>query len=344
MLCELLDKRHPVDSSEFEATIAALHQHDIVIANLEMPLSRRGQPMPKRTSLRSDPDFIHDIKAMGIDAVTLANNHMLDYGPEAMLDTIEVCTAAGIACCGVGANLEEALRPARLTVNGQRVALLSLSCTLPNASGATVEKAGIAPIRVGFAFEVDPNDMMEQPGMMPWVRSWPRPEDREVVCQRIEELKAESAMVIVGIHWGVQPNCLSPYQGRLAEYQRPLGHALIDAGADIVCGHHSHTLHPIEFYRGKPIFYSLGNFLFEQSLSGQSLRNFMDPDSIIVTVRPSHPLEIKLIPVLLDEQGFPCLVSGEQAVRILHKLERRSAPFGTELEIATDHARLTVVK
>lgn len=348
MLCERPDEQHRVNSPNFEALTAALHQHEVTVANLEMPLSRRGQPMPKRTNLRSDPDVIHEVKAMGIDLVTLANNHILDYGLVAMFDTIEACTAAGLAYCGVGANLEEALRPTRLTVDGQRVALLSVSCTVPNGSEATAEKAGMAPIRVNSAFEVDPTDMSEQPGMMPRVRTWARQGDREVVCRLITKLKAEPAMVIVGIHWGAQPNCLSPYQGLLAEYQRPLGRALIDAGADIVYGHHSHTLHPIEVYRGKPIFYSLGNFLFEQPFYnlGNSLfeqpRYFMDPESVIVAVSPSHPFEIKLIPVLLDGQGFPCLASGEQAVRVLRKLDRLSAPLGTQLKVATDHARLPV--
>lgn len=333
MLLNRIDKRRFSKSAALGTTIAALHEHDLVVANLEMPLSRRGWPMPKHTTLRSDPDICHDVKALGIDAVTLANNHILDYGLDAMFDTVEACTDAGIACCGVGSNLTEGLQPLRREVGGHETAILGVACTLPNASEATVEKPGVVPIRVNVAFEIDPNAMMEQPGMMPIVRSWPSRSDLETVCGSIGAIKAKSTLVIVALHWGVQPDCLSPYQGLLAEYQQPLGHALIDAGADVVWGHHPHVLHPIEIYRGKPILYSLGNFLFEQP------RDFMERESVIVTIRP-YPFDIELTPVLLGCDGFPGVASGEDATRIVERLTKLSAQFSTQAVIADGRARL----
>src|SRR3712207_6297072 len=87
------------DDWPFQATLAELRRSDLVIANLEMPLSRRGYRVPKWANMRSDPEVIEDIGALGIDGVTLANNHMMDYGPQAMLDTLAVCDEAGIARC-----------------------------------------------------------------------------------------------------------------------------------------------------------------------------------------------------------------------------------------------------
>src|SRR6266508_465961 len=108
-----------------------------------MPLSRRGYRVPKWANLRSEPEVIEDIRALGVDAVTLANNHMMDYGPDAMLDTLAACDGAGIVHCGAGADLEAALAPLRFTVGGTRIGLLNASCTLPMESDAAPGKPGI---------------------------------------------------------------------------------------------------------------------------------------------------------------------------------------------------------
>jgi len=119
----------------FRAVLDELSQTDVVVANLEMPLSRRGSKMLKHSNLRSDPAIIEDVRAMGIHAVTLANNHMMDYGPLGLLDTVKVCDRAGLLHCGAGANLDAALAPAWLDVAGQRVALrASRRCGSPSRS------------------------------------------------------------------------------------------------------------------------------------------------------------------------------------------------------------------
>lgn len=320
----------------FAAAVAEMRSADLVVANLEMPLSNRGYRVPKHSNLRSDPAIIDDVKGMGVHAVTLANNHMMDYGHPALFDTLEACERAGIMHCGAGADLDAASQPAWLTHDGARIALLSVASTLPVESDAGPGKPGIAPIRVGFSFEVDANLLVEQPGTMPIVRSWVDPTDQERVCEQIAALKKEADAVIVGIHWGVPSYWLSPYQGLLAEYQQPLGHALIDAGADVVCGHHSHSLHPIEIYQNKPIFYSLGNFIFEQP------RGFMEPESVIARVTFGPEPSVELVPLILDEAGFPQLVSGADAERVFALLNRLSQPFGTQLEISGDRAQVVV--
>jgi len=321
----------------FQAAVAAMREADLVVANLEMPLSRRGSRVPKSSNLRSDPGVIRDIKAMGVHAVTLANNHMCDYGPDAMHDTIAACREADIACCGAGVDLDAALAPARLRAAGVPVALLSVASTLPVESAARAGKPGIAPIEVRWSYEPNVNLTVEQPGTMPTVHTWAARTDQETVCAQVAALRAEGHAVIVAIHWGVPEHWMSPFQGRLAEYQRPLGHALIDAGAEIVLGHHSHSLHPIEVYRGKPIFYSVGNFLFEDP------KAFMASESVIVQTALGPEFAVTLVPAVVDAQGFPQLAAGEPARHVLGLLAELSAPFGTRLEIEGDRARLILV-
>ena len=318
----------------FRSAVAAMREADLVVANLEMPLSRRGSRVPKHSSLRSDPGVIGDVRSMGVDAVTLANNHMYDYGPEALLDTVAACREAGIACCGAGTDLDAALDPARLRAGGASVAVLSVACTLPVESAARAGKPGIAPVEVGWSYEPDVNLTVEQPGTMPQVHTWASAADQETVCRRIAALRDEGHAVVVGIHWGVPEHWMSPFQGRLAAYQRPLGRALIDAGAEIVFGHHSHSLHPVEVYRGRPIFYSAGNFLFEDP------KEFMAPESVIVQAVFGRDLAVTLVPAVADAEGFPHLAQGDAAHRVLDRLADLSAPFGTRLERDGDRARL----
>lgn len=301
-----------------------LRAADIVIGNLEMPLSRRGSPMLKHSNLRSDPDRIRDVLDLGVHAVSLANNHLMDYGPQALLDTLNACDRAGVSRCGAGANIGDALAPACLEANGQRVALFSVSCTLPPGSEATATDPGIAPIRIRMSFETDTNLLAEQPGTMPIVHTWTRQEDQDAVLARVQSA-ANDMPVIVAIHWGVPSYWLSPYQGLLAEYQQALGRALIDAGAALVLGHHSHSLHGVEVYNGCAIFYSVGNFAFERP------RAFMEPESVIVyaVLTPHGITHIQVAPLIIDERGLPALATGDDEERVFALLQSRSAPFGT---------------
>lgn len=325
-------------SPGFRAAVAAMGESDLVVANLEMPLSRRGHKVPKWSNLRSDPDVMGDVRAMGVHAVTLANNHMYDYGPDALADTLAACRGAGIAHCGAGLDLDAALAPAMLRAGGAGVALLSVACTLPVESSARPGKPGIAPIEVRWSFEPDVSLMVEQPGTVPAVHTWTSAADQKVVCDRVAALRAEGHTVIVAIHWGVPERWMSPYFGRLAEYQRPLGHALVEAGAEIVFGHHSHSLHPIEIYRGRPIFYSAGNFLFEDP------RGFMAPESIIVqaALAGGGCAEITLVPAILDKRGFPELATGADAARVFGLLAGLSKEFDTAFDVHGDRARLVL--
>lgn len=338
MLRDRLSNVRRNDDPGFDAALAALRESDVVVANLEMPLSTRGSQMLKHSTLRSDPAVIDDVAAMGVHAVSLANNHMMDYGSQALLDTLAACDGAGIARCGAGANLTEAMQPAWLESGGLNVALLSVSSTLPLGSEAYDAMPGIAPIRVYFSLEVDTNLINEQPGTMPVVHTWTRAEDQEMVCDTVRDLAGQSDLVIVAIHWGVPSWWLSPYQGLLATYQQPLGHALVDAGAGAVFGHHSHSLHGIEVYRGAPIFYSAANFLFERP------RGFMEPESLIAKLElaAGRGLRVEIIPLMVDERGLPELATGATANLVLSKLAALSEPFETRFEIEDGRASLVL--
>lgn len=323
----------------FSRVVRYLSEDGVVVANLEMPLSTRGIKMPKWSNLRSHPEVIEDVQRFGIDAVSLANNHMLDYGPEALYDTLDTCDGAGLPRCGAGRNIDEALEPAVLDIGGAPVAVLGVATTLPVGSEARADRPGITPVLVSQSFLAEPTLLAEQPGMVPEVRTQANAEDQEAVANRIRSLKQDGMFVIVMMHWGVPEHWLSPYTGLLAEYQQPLGRALIDAGADVVCGHHSHTLHPIEIYRDRPIFYSLGNFLFERP------RAFMEPASFVVEVAPGPEPSITLRPVMLDENGFPYMLDDDDdnSRRIIDRLDTLSRPLGTSVTFHDGVGRMQAV-
>ena len=336
MFLRRLDSFPSAQGAGFQQALARLRESAVRVGNLEMPLSRRGSRQPKHANLRADPERATEVRALGFQGVTLANNHMMDYGAEALLDTLAACDAAGLRHCGAGSSLDAALDASWFEVGEQRVALLSVSSTLPPGSEATEAGPGIAPIGVLMSFECDPNLLSEQPGTVPVVRTSARPLDRERVCERVRELSREADCVIVAIHWGVPGFWLSPSLGVLAEYQQPLGRALIDAGADLILGHHAHALHGIERYRGKAICYSVGNFIFEDP------RGFMEPEALIVEVRPraGQAPELTLVPLLVDDAGLPRLATGAEADRVFDLLSLLSAPFTTPLERRGDEMYL----
>jgi poly-gamma-glutamate capsule biosynthesis protein CapA/YwtB (metallophosphatase superfamily) len=326
------------DNRAFREALTELERSDLVLANLEIPLSRRGYRIPKWANMRADPEVIEDIKTLGIDAVTLANNHMMDYGPDAMLDTLATCDGAGIARCGAGADLDAALEPLRFEIGGATVGLVNASCTLPMESDAGEGKAGIAPIHIVSSYEIDASLSLEQPGTMPIVHTWARKDDQDRVCERVARLAAEVDVVIAAIHWGVPSPWLSPDQGRLAEYQQPLGHALVEAGADVVWGHHAHELHPIEVYRDKLILYSVGHFLLENPWA------FMGPESVIaqLVLQGTGVAGLELVPVWIDDRGLPGRAHGKESDHVLGKLRDLSQPFGVEVVIEDEWGRVAL--
>ena len=208
-------------------------QADFFMVNEEFPFSSRGvAAADKQYTFRLAPEWVSILQEMGVDGVTLANNHALDFGQEALLDTCEVLDQAGILHTGAGVNLAAAKEPVIMEKNGIRVGIIGTTRVIPVAGWA----AGNS-----------------HPGMLSTY-------DPTVVLAEIEELKEYCDFVVVMVHWGIERD------EKPQEYQRTLGKQYIDAGADLVVGSHPHVLQGIEFYDGKPIVYSLGNFVFGSSI------------------------------------------------------------------------------
>lgn len=220
---------------------------DICIAHLEVPHTRRGEeakgdvPAPG-----ADPEHLRALVKAGVNALSLAGNHMMDCGPEGLSDTIGELDRLGIRHSGAGINLDSAREPALIRYGGRTLGLLSYNCVGPEFSWATVDRPGCAYIRVRAA---DGGPSRPQADLIET-----DPASIDSMADDIARCRKVADLVIVALHKGIthRPAALAPYE-------RPLAHAAIDAGADVVVGHHAHIARGIEFYRKKPIFHGLGN-------------------------------------------------------------------------------------
>ncbi|WP_288542957.1 CapA family protein [uncultured Clostridium sp.] len=216
-----------------ESLRETIAEADIFMANLEFPFSDRGtQAADKQFTFRVSPSRVPILQEIGPDIVTVANNHALDYGTDALLDTCDTLDNAGILHVGAGKNLEEAKQPQIIEKNGKRIGFLGASRVFPTGGWA----AGPS-----------------HPGMFSAY-------DTASVVQEIQKVKKECDYLVVYVHWGIERNT------QPEAYQREMGHQYIDAGADLVVGSHPHVLQGIEPYHGKWILYSLGNFVFGSSI------------------------------------------------------------------------------
>ncbi len=327
---------------ETAAVFAALCAADIAFVNQEAPLTRRGLRAEKQNTLRADPAQVEDLLLAGVDLACLANNHMLDYGVDGLADTLALLAERGIHAVGAGPTLEAARAAAVLEGPGGRIGFLAFASTLPQGFAASAERPGIAPIHVTAAFAVDNPLAMEQPGTPPPVLTFPLPLDLEATCSAVRSLKAEAEYVIVSAHWGVSG------QDVVLDYQREVGLALIDAGCDMILGHHPHRLHGIEFYQGKPILYSLGNFVFEPlppagnsphlsfrgRMTAANVYGAMRREGVMVEASiQGRTLErLALLPVLLDAEGYPTLRQ-DQAEQFAALLRHLSPNMGTQFRV-----------
>ncbi|MEV1128697.1 CapA family protein [Agromyces sp. NPDC049794] len=248
-------ERADVDSL-FEYVADHLRSADLAFMQLEMTLTDRGQRVPqtKHTS-RTDAAAAHAFRRAGFHVASWASNHALDWGYEGFIDTIDALEAAGIVPLGVGRDLDEARRIRVIEARGIRVAVLAYCSILPAEYHATPNRAGVAPLR---AFTVHEPAEPDQPGTPARLFTFPHPDDQRGMIDDIARARELADAVIVSAHWGIHFT-----HADLADYQRTLGRAAIDAGADLVIGHHAHILKGVEMYRGRAIFHSLGNFAIE---------------------------------------------------------------------------------
>ncbi len=254
------------EENQFDLVKPILNGAEIAFGQLESILSARGswqggemvlnEPSRKhKTRKFPEQNFSHEtggklLADAGFNVMSFASNHAMRQSDEGMLDTLDVLRANDIVPVGAGRNIEEATRPAVFNVKGTTVGFLAYCSVVPRGQWATTQRAGVAPVRANTAYE----QYDWQPGTPPHVVSWANEEDLQGMVRDIQALRNRVDVVVVSHHWGIH---FTP--AIIAQYQYQVGHAAIDAGADIVLGHHPHVLKGIEVYNGKPIFYSLAN-------------------------------------------------------------------------------------
>jgi poly-gamma-glutamate synthesis protein (capsule biosynthesis protein) len=281
----------------FKHTRHLFNGADIVIGNLEGPLTNSETPMTddKQYLFRSPPQAVAPaLRRAGFNAMNLANNHILDYGVTGMNDTIQSLDKSGIISLGAGQNLGQA-RAGRIirTAHGD-VALLGYSLTFPESFWATETRPGTA-----FGH-------------------------RKQIVADIQRLSQQVDYIVVSFHWGREKTeALRPYQPRLAR-------AAIDAGADVVLGHHPHILQAIETYKQGLIIYSLGNYVFGSY--SQDARN-----SVVARINLHngnfHSAELTPINVLNTQVIFqPRPLKGEAAADVIRHINQLSDSHKTQLE------------
>lgn len=265
-----------------------IEEADFFFVNEEFPFSNRGQQAPdKQYTFRLPPEKVSILKEMGVDAVSLANNHALDFGTDALLDTCEVLDNAGILHTGAGASLNEAKRAVEVQLQNKRIAVIGATRVIPVANWATYGETA------GMLAAYDPT----------------------ILLKEVETLSETNDYVIVFIHWGIER------AERPEAYQRTLGKQLIDAGADLVIGAHPHVLQGVEYYKEKPIVYSLGNFVFGSSI----------PKTMLLEVQ----LQADDAPVLMiyagtSSGGYTKMLAEEEQASFYRYLE--SISYGVSFE------------
>ena len=246
----------------FALSRPTLTQADIGFCQLECNLTERGTRLPQaRHTHRSTHAAATAMKSAGFDVVSFAGNHCMDWGVEGFQDTIANLQNAGLDVVGVGNTIGQARSPVIREAKGVRLAFLAYSSILPEAYWAEEQRAGCAPMRAHTLYEqIEP----DQPGTPARIHTWAHREDLAALVEDVRQAKRQAHAVIVSMHWGIH---FIP--AVLADYQREVAHAAIDAGAEMILGHHPHILKGIEFHRGKPIFYSLSNFAMDLRMTAE---------------------------------------------------------------------------
>jgi poly-gamma-glutamate synthesis protein (capsule biosynthesis protein) len=254
------------------------------MVNLENPITYCSQKVEKEFNFRMNPKYLSVLQLARINVVTLANNHILDYGSDGLLDTIHYLDSLRIKHVGAGNDLEEARKPTIFEIKGLRIGFQGYFGA--GAFAAGVSRAGVAP-RFEAALRSD--------------------------IQRLREID-KVRYVVLSIHWGKE-KALYPQP-----WQIILAHHAVDAGADLVVGHHPHVLQGIEKYKNAVIAYSLGNFLF----GGNSKRTY-DTAILKVVLTRDHK-RISLVPIHVEEWQ-PRVCTGAEGDRVVSSVQKLSERF-----------------
>jgi poly-gamma-glutamate synthesis protein (capsule biosynthesis protein) len=400
----LITQRLSVHSEpEFLRIIDAIRSADVSFTNLEM-LFHDYEPYPGAESggtyMRAQPSILNEVAWAGFDLVSLANNHAVDYGVEGLLINLEWVKKSGLVHAGVGKNLTLARSPGYLDSSVGRVALLSCASTYPSFGLAGPDRPdvhgrpGLNPLRFITTYQLDEEGMKalgtlqskisgrpadsqarttifqgnryelaEKPGLV----TAPNEQDLKELTAAIRAAREQADWVLVSVH---------THEGAFRDRQRPpqfletFAHAAIDAGADIVAGHGPHVLRGIELYKGRPVFYSLGNFVFQnETLEFLPAENYfpygLGPDATpaefsdrrysndtrgfpadeliwqsvlaLPAFRAGKLEKIELLPIVLGQgkprpqRGRPMAADPQTAKLIVDRLAKLSEPYGARI-------------
>lgn len=268
---------------------------DICFVNNEFQYSTRGSALQKAFTFRGDPKNVKVLADLGVDIVSLANNHVYDFGEDALLDTLDTLEGAKIPYVGAGRNLEEASAVYYYDLDGFTVAFLSATRVewIEQTKGATEDTPGV----------------------------FRTAESNDLLYQRTKEAAEKADFVVVYMHWGQEA---VTYQ---EAYQVETGHALIDCGADVVVGDHPHWLQGIEFYDGKPILYSMGNYWF----NGKSMDTMLAQVHLSGT-KDDFTAKLQLVPARQTNCQVIYYDSEEEQDTFYRNMEALSGAYGISID------------
>lgn len=249
----------------FARASSTLRTADLTVGNLEHPVSARGKNQGSQYSLRAKPDVLASLADAGFDVVSLANNHIWDWGTDALADTLSLLDGARIGHVGAGMDEAEANQPLFIEKEGSSFAFLSWTNLYPEGLEAKGDSPGVSRFREAEA------------------------------AARVKELSGLYDIVVVLLHFGDE------YQTKASETQKRIARMLVDAGADIVVGHHPHVAQEVERYKNGWIAYSLGNFIFDQGFSDETMRGL----ALRVHIREGEVQSVEQLPTRMNAHFQP---------------------------------------
>lgn len=283
----------------FESITSLLLQGDVVFANLEAPFtaSTHGLDSKGKIVLKAKPEAISALTGAGFNLVSLSNNHMMDYYEKGLFDTMSLLEQNNILHAGGGKNIEEARKPAIIEKNGLKIGLLAYT------DMAELIFAG-SPY-LSFAAGADKSGLV--------------PRKYETIREDVIKLRDQVDLLSVSLHWGIEDSF------KVTPQQVDFAHKLIEDGVDIILGHHPHQFQGVEIYKGKPILYSMGNFLFDQN-DPENMESFI----IDMKYKGTELIQLSAIPVRIVEKSHVQIQTGEKAANILERQTNLCRILGTD--------------
>lgn len=292
----------------FEEVVNILKKGDVIFGNLEEPItaSTKGLTGIKQGGkyvLKNDPEAINGLIFAGFNLLSLANNHILDYYEQGLLDTMKILEDNNIKYAGAGRNLEEARKMTVIEKKDLKIGMLAYTEMAeilykgdpPLMFAAKEDKSGVAPLKC------------------------------EYIIEDIKKAREHVDILIVSLHWGVE------YSYEPLAEQIELAHILIDNGADILIGHHAHRCQGVEIYKGKPIFYNLGNFLFDQN-NPQNQEGFI----FDMVLEDKKLVSLQAIPFIIFDKSRIVPQRGQGASTLLRREHELCVKLDTKCRIEDD--------